>query len=63
MPDKNRKAKYTQKPTACHQESQAIEEHLLQLGAAQFLESIENRCGKDPCAIFCAKAEMLEGQK
>lgn len=63
MPDKNRKAKYTQKATACHHESQAIEEHLLQLGAAQLLESIENRCGKDPCSIFCVDAELLEREK
>jgi len=37
--------------------SPAIEEHLLQLGAAQLLESIANSCSERPCAIACVEVE------
>jgi len=63
MPRKNRKAMYPQKAAACHQESQAIEEHLLQLGVAQFLESFEHCRCEDQCAVLYVDAELLEDQK
>jgi hypothetical protein len=37
--------------------SPAIEEHLLQLGVAQRLESIENHYSESLCAMICVERE------